>query len=576
MLRLLLQKDKFSFNALQAAFPDRRLVVCLALVAVTLAAYWEVKQYPFISFDDGLYVYENPYVNKGLSAEGIIWAFRLEEKKDTHWHPLAWISHMVDITLYGLNAGGHHVTSLILHTVGAVGLFLFLDMATGSLWPSAAVAGLFALHPVNVDSVVWIAQRKNVLSTFFMMFALMAYAYYDKKPRIISYLMVAMLLSLGLMSKPMLVTLPFVFLLLDFWPFNRFRWATRKSTWGSAGKTDRFPSTPAGRLRSDNLKLVLEKIPYLALTLGVIYMSYTTFRNSGVAMPAEMVPIGLRFANAVISYVKYIGKLAYPINLAVFYPYPDKVMLWQLAGSALVLLVITAIVGRTAGSRPFLLTGWLWFLGMLVPAAGIFQVGLWPALADRFVYVPQIGLFMGVVWAAYHWKGTNRKTARGLTVAISIVVFVSLFIATKQQVRIWADSRTLFEHVLRVSPRNFLAHFHIGLDLAQKKRWQEAIDHYHEALRICPGLFKANYNLGRAYDALGQKGKAIGHYQRELRLNPTYIPAYNNLALLFLRAGMNETGINILKQALEIDSNAAVVRQNLNRALTLKSKAQTK
>ncbi|MBC2695325.1 MAG: hypothetical protein HF982_08645, partial [Desulfobacteraceae bacterium] len=340
------------------------VLICLFLVIATLAVYWQINYHEFINFDDSLYILQNKQVQKGLTSESISWAFSFTDI--AYWHPLTWLSHMLDCQIYGLIPGMHHRTNLILHIVNSILLFFVFQKMTGALWRSAFVATLFALHPLNVESVAWVAERKNVLSTFFWMLTMLAYVHYTTRPGLYRYLLTLLFLMLGLMAKPMLVTLPFVLLLLDYWPLERLR-------------------------NQSPFNLILEKIPFFAFSAVSVYISSLSVKYYGIVVSTELVPMQIRIANALVSYVKYIEKMIWPKNLAIFYPFPDTLPIWQILGAGLFLASISFLVFLNLRKKPYLCMGWLWFLGTLIPVIGLKQAGLWPAMADRWAYVPFVG-----------------------------------------------------------------------------------------------------------------------------------------------------------------------------------------
>lgn len=386
--------NKNSFKTKQSVGKDlyletRTFVVIMFLVVSAAGAYWGVKDNEFVNYDDDEYVTQNSHVQAGLTSEGIVWAFTTTHA--ANWHPLTWLSHMFDYQLFGPNPQGHHLTSLLLHILNSILLFLVLRRMTDALWQSAFVAVLFALHPLHVESVAWVAERKDILSTFFWILTMWAYVRYVERPGSTRYLMVALPLALGLMAKPMLVTLPFVLLLLDIWPLGRID----LSEYGDASrdKRDKRPRTGIVLMR-----LAKEKIPLFALVAASCLVTFAAQRSGGAVQPMESLPFMDRVVNAIVSYFLYIEKMVWPTDMAFFYPYPVHTLpLWQPLGAGLLLLVITVLVIRTARRKPFLLVGWFWYLGTLIPVIGLVQVG-GQAMADRYTYVPYIGLFMVVAW----------------------------------------------------------------------------------------------------------------------------------------------------------------------------------
>ena len=361
--------------------PRSEFIVCLFLVVITIMAYRQLPSHDILSFDDNAYITQNIHVHEGITRENIAWAFRSVDF--AYWHPLTWLSHMFVFQIFGMNPFMHHLINLFLHIANILLLFIVLKRMTGSLWRSAFVAALFALHPLNVESVAWASERKNVLSTFFWMLTMLTYVRYAECPGFYRYLMTFFVFALGLMAKPMLVTLPFVLLLLDYWPLCRFKLSQ------SGGMGHGFSqSIPSGSRWSPVLRLVLEKVPFLSLSAVCIYLSSLSVQHLGIVISTASVPMKLRIYNALVSYVSYIKKMVWPHNLAVYYPYPESIPFWKVAGSVSFLVCVSILVFRALRSKPYLAVGWLWYIGTLVPAIGLTQAGLWPAIADRFSYVP--------------------------------------------------------------------------------------------------------------------------------------------------------------------------------------------
>jgi len=371
----------------------QKLIICLFLVAVTLMVYLQSTNHDFVSYDDVSYVTENPNIKAGITLEGILWAFTSGHA--ANWHPLTWISHMLDCELYGLNPTGHHWTNIQIHVANTILLFLVLSWMTGALWQSSLVAALFAVHPLHVESVVWVAERKDVLCTLFWILSMWAYAGYVRYSTKIHYVSSIILFTFGLMAKPMIVTLPFVFLLLDYWPLKRFQ-----SGQSGHGKIL--------QQRLVALGLVWEKIPFFILSAASSVATYIVQQSGGAVKHLDAIPFHARIGNAMVSYASYIGKMIWPINLAVFYPFPETIPLWQAAGAGVLLASVTVLVFRAACSKPYLAVGWLWYIGTLVPVIGLVQVGS-QSMADRYTYIPLIGLFIIVVWGLWDCQIFQRN-----------------------------------------------------------------------------------------------------------------------------------------------------------------------
>jgi tetratricopeptide (TPR) repeat protein len=531
------------------------LLISLILVVAIVSIFWQVRDHEFVSFDDNEYVAQNLPVRSGLSLSGVRWAFTAMHSNN--WHPLTWLSHMLDCELYGLNPAGHHVTNVLFHMANSLLLFLVLHRMTGALWRSGFVAALFALHPLHVESVAWVAERKDVLSTFFWMLTLWAYFRYSKRPRINRYLLVLLFFALGLLSKPMLVTLPFVLLLLDYWPLGRIQLA--KST------EPRVRSKNSVDLKSATFSLILEKIPFLALAAMAAILTVFAQQKGGTVKALELFPLESRIANALTSYVSYIGKMIWPPPMAILYPYPDHFHIWGAAGAGLFLAGVTLLVIRVRRSHPYLAVGWLWYLGTLIPVIGLVQVGM-QAMADRYTYVPLVGLFMMVGWGVPDilkgWK--YQKIILAVSSSVSLFIFAIL---TWSQVQWWKSSITLFEHTVRVTSNNFLIHNKLGNVLFQKGEIGGAVAHYQEALRINSNFVEAYNNIGNAFIYKGDVQHAIDYYTKALSQAPDYADAHNNLGFALARQGKIAEAMTHYQEALRIKPDFAQAQYNLRMAL---------
>jgi tetratricopeptide (TPR) repeat protein len=551
--------------------PEKRnVVLCLLLVVATLALYNPVNRHPFVNYDDDRYVTENPHVHNGVSWDTMTWAFGAEEQGN--WHPLTWLSHALDYQLFHQNATGHHFTSLLIHAANSVLLFLLLMYATGRAGPSWFVAALFALHPINVESVAWVAERKNVLSTFFFFAALIAYYWYARKPDWRRYLAFAGLFALGLMSKPMVITLPFVLLLLDYWPLGRLK-----------GSPPGTPPIPQSALS----KLLVEKLPLLALSAASAVITMQAQQAGGAMRSTTQFSLGVRLENAVVAYATYLWKMIWPAHLAPLYPHPgNSLPVWQVAISALVLLAITSAVFRFR-TKQYLLTGWLWFLGTLAPVIGLVQVGD-QAMADRYAYIPLVGIFVMIAWGV-----TDLANSRQLALRASVVpaacILLALSFATNRQLSYWSSNYNLWTHALAVTHRNFIAENNLGGALLLLGRSDEAYPHFQAAAEINPndpmshsnlgaylqehgklseamqqydrtisltsdaGLLAATYaNLGTAYRTLGEDDKARGSYDQALRLNPNQSNAYLGLGQLLEKQNQLDDAIRNYSKSVEL------------------------
>ena len=614
----------------------RDVSICFGLAAITLAVFWPIAGHDFINLDDPDYVTGNPIVQAGLTWPGLPWAFG---NHASNWHPLTWLSHMLDCQLFGLKPGAHHLVSLGFHIASTLLLFLTLKRMTGTVWRSALVAALFAWHPLHIESVAWVAERKDVLSAFFFMLTLWAYALYAEcsvisrqlpvisdqcsvisnqspparaadggKPttdhrslltdywqlitgnwqqaahRSLFYLLSLSCFALGLMSKPMLVTLPFVLLLLDYWPLGRL-----KVSWFEVqgSKSDvpgsRFP-VPGSRLRTSPpsiLPLLLEKVPFFALALAAGCVTLLAQHAGGAIESLEQLPAGSRLANALAAYAAYLGKLVWPVRLSIFYPHVP-VPAWQAAASALLLGAVTVLCFRSARTRPCLLVGWAWFCVMLLPVIGLVQVG-WQALADRYTYLPLIGVFIMLVW------GASAVCQRGLaasdfglrasfgfrpsgfgflpTLAAGLVL-LSCALQTRAQLRHWQNSAALFQHALTVTTDNWLAHNNLGTALAEQGKITAGAEHFRTALQINPAYDDARNNLGRFLVVQGQPDEARTQLETLVRRNPRHAGAQRNLGNALLATGAIAEGTAHYALARQLQPDDPTTPADLAAALT--------
>jgi protein O-mannosyl-transferase len=537
-----------------ATFGRNELFITFGLVAVTLTVYAQVMSHQFIILDDNRYIRENPIVNQGLTLTGIAWAFTTFHA--ANWHPLTWLSHMLDSQIFGLNAGGHLLVNALIHASNTVLLFLFLRRVTGAKWRSAIVAALFALHPLHVESVAWAAERKDTLSTFFGLLSLVAYARYVETPSWKRYALVAVALALGLMAKPMLVTWPFVLLLLDYWPLHRFQWK---------------PATGTERLIKALVPLVREKLPLFCLVAASMIITFIAQSHGGAVRTLVDVPISLRLSNAIVSYAKYLFLTVWPSGLAVYYPFSRTgVPAWQFLCAIVLLTVITTFAFRQATERPYLLGGWLWFVGTLVPVIGLLQVG-GAAMADRYHYVPSIGLFVAFVFGLSDLARAFRidRVAMG---ALTVVALLILACLTAVQIGRWRNSATLFEYTLSLTPDNRMIENNLGTILGESGRYDGAAAHFAKALRIKPDFLEVisdadiRGNLGMLLARQGKAAEAVEQLNETLRLNPNSAEAHNNLGVVLLRSGRAEESVPHFSAAIRLKPELAVARDNLKRA----------
>ena len=542
-----------------------KLLIGLLLIVATLGVFWQVRSHDFLNYDDDVYVSENSQVQEGFTRKSVIWAFT--SGYAYNWHPLTWLSHMLDCQLFGLNPGGHHLTNLMLHLANTLLLFLLLNRMTSSLYRSALVAALFALHPLHVESVAWVAERKDVLSTLFWMLTMWTYLLYVEHPRLGRYLLTLVVFTLGLMAKPMLVTLPCVLLLLDYWPLDRLALRQPEDSINS-GAQKGLSSSPQ---RSFLLRLFWEKVPFFVLAAVSSAVTFLVQQSSGAVKSVESFPLSIRIANGLVSYVSYIYKMIWPQHLAVFYPHQGSSLPMWLAGAAgLLLLGISVAVMRAGRRHPYLAVGWLWYLGTLVPVIGLVQVGL-QEMADRYTYVPLIGLFIMIAWGIPELTRGWRYGRVVLRMAAGSLLAV-LMVCTWMQLRHWRNNETLFKHALNTTANNFLAHDSLGNTLAQQGKIGEAIDHYSAALRIKPDYMNSHTNLGIALLQRGDVEQAITHFSAVLRYQSDSPEAHNNLGLAVARQGYVDRAIDHYFTAIRLKPDYPQAYNNLGNALASQGK----
>jgi tetratricopeptide (TPR) repeat protein len=518
----------------------RSCYIYLILALGTFAVFRSVLNCDFLYYDDQEYVVMNDHVQAGLTAQSVKWAFSAAFA--ANWHPLTWLSHMLDFQLFGLNPKWHHLTNLLLHIANTLLLFTVLKLMTGALWQSAFVAALFAVHPLHVESVAWVAERKDVLSTMFWLLTMAAYMRYVRLGGAKRYMITLLAFALGLMAKPMLVTLPFVLLLLDYWPLGRLQSAR------------------------DIKNLIFEKLPFFVFSAASSLVTFLAQRAAGVVAGSELLPLKFRIANAVISYTQYIAKMLWPNRLATVYPYHiDNLSLWRTAVAALLLIAASILAARLAAKHKYTLTGWLWFLGTLVPVIGLVQVGC-QAMADRYSYIPLTGLFIIIAWgvpeALSNWRYRNII----LSVSAAIILLV-LSICTYLQLRYWRNSIALFEHTLAVTENNAAVHNHLGYALYKLGRTDEAIEHYYQALRINPSSAIIQNNLGIALESQGKADEAISHYIAATQIRPNFPDGYYNTAHLLASKGKLSEAADYYRQALKFNPDFAEAHNYLALAL---------
>ena len=518
---------------------SRTVLICVVLAAATLVAFEGVRSNDFVHYDDDKYITSNEYVQKGLSFESIKWAFTTWYQGN--WHPLTWTSHLIDSTVLGMEPAGHHLVSVGFHITNVILLFLILKKMTGAIWPSAFVAAVFGLHPLGVESVAWVAERKNVLSNFFAFLTIWAYLWYSQKPGWRRYAVIAVLFAAGLLSKSMLVTLPFVLILLDYWPMGRFgglkgwRWLWRA---------------------------IVDKSPLLAMSAAFCVVTYFAQVNAGAATDMVSLPIGLRVSNALISYVRYIGKLFYPTPLAVLYPLDIRGYSWvEIGGCLVLLLAVTTVVILERRRRRFLLTGWLWYLGTLVPVIGLVQVGV-QAMADRYMYLPGIGIYIIVAWLASE-ASVKLRLPKIVPAITGMVILVALLLITRTQVGYWKNSESLFLHSLGVTTNNYVMHNNYGEVLKHSGRLDEAIDNFRRALAIRPMLIDVHDKLACALQDKGQDAEAAAEFELVLRAKPDKIDTRNSFGVALVQIKQYDKAIEQFTRVLTEDPCRVSALNNL-------------
>lgn len=524
---------------------EENLLICLGLVLATLAAYGQVVGFEFVHYDDPLYVSNNSRVQAGISPASLGWAFT--DTSSGNWHPLTWMSHLLDVELFGLAPGMHHATNVILHCANGLLLFMVLRRMTGARRPSAVAAFLFALHPLHVESVAWVSERKDVLSGLFCMLTMLSYARYVENPRVTRYALVALCFALGLMAKPMLVTMPLVMLALDYWPLGRF---------GSAGT----PGEQAQRAGA----LVLEKAPLGALAAASGVVALWAQEAGGGLGSLQRFSLESRIANALVAYMCYIKDMLWPRGLAFFYPYHTVIPLWQVCLCALLLGGISLAVVRLRRRHPFLMTGWGWYLIMLLPVSAVVQVGI-QARADRYTYLPLIGLFIMVAWvidrAARKWQVRPFVLGVAGTAGTLVLTGVSFLQAAH-----WKNSITLAEHALAVTDRNYVALNTLGAAYAEQRKWDKAIECFERALRINPRYSDGEFNLANTLLKKGELEAAAGHYRAVLERAPRMKEACNNLGVVMAQQGNYRDAIACFEKVLALRPDDQGARNNLRMA----------
>lgn len=519
----------------------RTFIFCLGASLIIWAIYGQVLDHSFINFDDTLYITHNQNVQSGLNATNLFWA--LTTSHASNWHPVTWISHMLDCQLFGLQAGLHHLVNVLFHLGSTILLFVFFNTSTKKFWASAFISLLFAVHPLHVESVAWAAERKDVLSTFWMMLVLVTYTSYTRKPGGKKYLGVLLFFSLGLLSKPMLVTLPFLLLLLDYWPLGRLEIAPISRRYCCfCTPPEQLPKI----INKRNIQhLIVEKIPLFLLAGLSSIITLIVQQQSGAVKSLQMMPLLLRLENATVTYIIYLLKMIWPVNLAIIYPFPNSIPFIYVLGALIILSTITVLVFSRRKTEPFLLVGWLWYLGTLVPVIGLIQVGV-QAMADRYTYTPLVGIFVMIAFYADH-----RYTKTKPLLLTALVVLVCSAIVSWNQTAYWQNSRTIFRHALAVSDNNYTAHNYLALALTEQGEIVEAEKQYHEALNIAPDYLEALVNMGVLLAKQGRRDEAKNYLAKALTLENHNPKILNNLGNIAKSGGELEKSIRYYRRALQ-------------------------
>lgn len=547
--------DKFDISRKQS------ILIVLILISLTLCVYWPVQNYEFINYDDNGYIIDNNNVKAGFTLDGFYWAFTtLDEQFVGYWHPITWLSLMFDYQLYGFNAGGYHWTNVIIHVFNAILLFFLFKNLTGAVWRSAVVAALFAIHPINVESVAWIAERKNVLSTFFWMLTMLFYVWYVKHPDWKRYILVLISFALGLMSKPTVVTIPFVLLLIDYWPL--YRTAIKI-------QNDIEIQSPSKVGKEKLSFLILEKVPMFILSVISIHINLDVSQSFRTMASFLIIQ---RINNAIYSYAMYLKKLFWPTDLSIAYLYLN-VPIWQIFLSAIVLIVITIFVCKYSKKYSYLPVGWFWYLGTLVPAIGIIVPASNQTMADRYAYVPFIGLFVIIAW------GTKQIFSKAvflkkLFIFASVLIILFLTAAAYNQVKVWATIMTLFEDAFKKNPNNYLACQILGQEMAKTGENDKALHYYDMAIKANPQSWPAYNNKGLILNTLGRREEAFQNFQKAIQANKFSVEAYHNIGAYYYENKNFDEAVKYFLKAIEIDPLYIESYNYLGVALVEKGKIQ--
>lgn len=516
-------------------------LIIIFLIVACCAAFGRIVGNDFVNYDDMKYITENHHIQSGINAKNIAWAFTTSYMGN--WHPLTWISHMLDWNLFGANASGHHLVSLFLHIGAVIFLFLFLSKTTKNIWSAAFAAAFFAIHPLRVESVAWASERKDVLSMFFGMLCLYSYAFYAESAKLSKYLLCLILFAFALMSKPIMITMPFLLMLIDYWPLDRWKKAMIKSDNG-------FDAAA---------RLILEKIPFILLT--VFSITETFLGQSLNKAVVESIEINLRITNAIVSYVAYLGKIFWPVNLAAFYPYNFSLPTINCIISSIIIIAITSVAIYYARKLPYLFVGWFWYLGTFIPVIGLVQVGM-QSMADRYTYLPSIGIAIILSWVfpSLIERQKNRKT---FFLLAGIIFLVFMLVTTYRQCYYWKDSIELWNHALKVTNESYLPYYNLGCALQQNGRNDEAIENFKKALKFRPNNFSIHNNLGISLLYSGDINSAAEEFHKTISLNPNHAGAHNNLAMIFYTQKRFELAHDYFQKAISLQPNYANAHYHL-------------
>jgi tetratricopeptide (TPR) repeat protein len=536
--------------------------ISLFLVVITLALYWPVRTYDFVKYDDYKYAAANRYIQSGITSKSIRWAFT--SGYASNWHPVTWLSHMLDYEIFGLNPGAYHLVNLCFHIVNTLLILIVFFRMTKALWPSAFIAAVFALHPLHVESVAWIAERKDVLSTFFWMLTMLAYVKYTEKTNALRYIITLLLFAMGLMAKPMLVSLPLVLLLLDYWPLERIKLNIK------AERENTRNNNPQGTLKKESvLRMFIEKIPFFILTVLSSIVTFIAQQRSGAVQPFDVIDIKSRTGNAIISFVGYISKMLWPSRLAVLYPHPgDSLSLIKVVFFAILLILCTIVVILLSRKHKYFVTGWFWYIITLIPVIGLVQVGI-QSMADRYMYIPMTGLLIIIAWGVKGLTASWKHHKRILT-ASAVLILSAMFVKTSVQLQYWQNSFVLFEHALDVTSNNYIMHNNFGAFLDEQGQMEQAIEQFQKSLAIKPNSAETRNNLANVLRDTGKADEAINEYYKAIKLKPNFSDAHYNLAIALSSQNKVDEAINEYREAIRLSPDNVDAVSNL--ALELSQK----